>query len=154
MPAYLDALLRYFEFSGRSTRRQYWSYGFMVGVVYAVASVIDAVVGTSPEPHRPGFFVVFVGIFHVVPSLTVAVRRLHDVGRSGWWYLLTFIPIANLFLFYWLGFQKSEPGSNDYGDAEGQPLRRAGALDYERALRRPAAAPASSLAVDSPQRFI
>lgn len=154
MPAYLDALLRYFEFSGRSTRRQYWSYAFMVGVVYVVASLTDAMVSTSPGPHRIGFFVAFAGIFHIVPGITVTVRRLHDVGRSGWWYLLGFVPVANFVLLYWVGFQGSDPGPNDYGDEEGHPLRRASSSDYERALRRTGAAPAAGIAVDTPQRFI
>ena len=57
--------------------------------------------------------IMFMGFIHIVPSLTVQVRRLHDIGKSGAWYLLTFVPFGGLVLLYW-ACCASEPGSNYY----------------------------------------
>jgi uncharacterized membrane protein YhaH (DUF805 family) len=53
----------------------------------------------------------------LLPGIAVAIRRLHDTGRSGWWYLLVFIPIVGwLALLFWF-VQPSDEGSNEYGEA-------------------------------------
>ena len=54
-------------------------------------------------------------LFHFIPQWTVAVRRLHDVGKSGWWILISLVPFGGLYLLY-LQCCASNPGSNDYGD--------------------------------------
>jgi uncharacterized membrane protein YhaH (DUF805 family) len=45
----------------------------------------------------------------VVPEVSLSVRRLHDLNRSGWWYLLTFVPVMNLVLLFTLMFQQKSP---------------------------------------------
>ena len=62
-----------------------------------------------------GPIVITVAVFHFVPSITVQLRRLHDIGKSGAWYLLTFIPFGGLVLMVWACFD-SEEGSNAWGD--------------------------------------
>jgi uncharacterized membrane protein YhaH (DUF805 family) len=113
MRSYLDGMLRYFEFSGRSTRSQYWLFGlFQILITFAAFFGDLRLVGLDPAQPAPTLtlFAVFV---HIVPSVTVQVRRLHDIGKSGAWYLLHFVPFGSLVLFYWacLG---SEEGSNYY----------------------------------------
>jgi uncharacterized membrane protein YhaH (DUF805 family) len=157
MPAYFDALLRYFEFSGRSTRRQFWMFQLTALFVCFVAAFLDmAAAGRSTDPLRPGFFLAFAVIFHLLPQVTVTVRRLHDSGRSGWWYWLNFVPFGGLVILAWTGFSPSEPGENAYGPEEVTPAFRAvPAPDYERALRRPGSGHASVAATpNAPQRFI
>ena len=51
----------------------------------------------------------------VVPGLAVAVRRLHDTGRSGWWVLISFVPFVGAILLLVFACQDSQPGSNQYG---------------------------------------
>lgn len=51
----------------------------------------------------------------LVPSIAVGVRRLHDIGKSGWWLLLAFIPIVNFYLIYLLCVD-SQPGANEWGE--------------------------------------
>lgn len=51
----------------------------------------------------------------LLPSIAVAVRRLHDTGRSGWWFLISFIPIFGSIVFLVFAVLDSEPGENRYG---------------------------------------
>ena len=57
-----------------------------------------------------------------IPTLAVTVRRLHDTGKSGWWYLISFIPIGGLVLFIFT-IQEGDPYANKYGnDPKGRSL--------------------------------
>ncbi|WP_240233388.1 DUF805 domain-containing protein [Devosia lacusdianchii] len=113
MRSYFDGLLRYFEFSGRSTRMQYWMFFLMQIFVYAAAIAVDySLGGIDPKnPYMPA--TIFVMIFHVIPGLTVQIRRLHDIGKSGAWWLLNFVPFGGFVLLFW-ACCPSEEGSNAY----------------------------------------
>jgi uncharacterized membrane protein YhaH (DUF805 family) len=163
MRAYVDALLRYFDFSGRSTRAQYWLFELFVLVLSIGALYADYRMTGVLDPKHPGPIFAFVAIFHLIPGLTVTVRRLHDIGKSGWWYLIGFVPlVGGLLLLVWTCFA-SEPWSNDYGEpGGGAPPRRerdpAANPIIERALRGRTARPTHLAAADpgniSTQRFI
>jgi uncharacterized membrane protein YhaH (DUF805 family) len=103
MRSYFDSMLRYFEFSGRSTRRQYWLFWLVSGLLGVSAVYADfALYGIRPSPTEHGPFTVFSGIVHFIPGVTVTIRRLHDIGRSGWWFFIVLIPFAGVFiLLYW-----------------------------------------------------
>jgi uncharacterized membrane protein YhaH (DUF805 family) len=113
---YFDSLLRYFEFSGRSSRSQYWTY-YSVSLLLMIGAFFAdfRLVGHIPTPEQPGLFSAFVVIFHVIPNITISVRRLHDIGRSGWWLLLCLVPFGGLLILVW-SFFGSEAGSNRFGD--------------------------------------
>lgn len=118
MRSYFDGLMRYFEFSGRSTRMQYWMFFLVQIFVFIAAVVIDiAVFGASAKTPLMMPATVFVAIFHVIPGLTVQVRRLHDIGKSGAWWLLNFVPFGGLVLLYW-ACCASEDGRNYYDGPE------------------------------------
>jgi uncharacterized membrane protein YhaH (DUF805 family) len=114
MGSYFDGMLRYFEVSGRSTRMQYWMFFLIQFVLLVVALVADYQLGGFARHRSPQLpltlFVVFV---HVVPAVTVSIRRLHDIGKSGAWYLLNFVPFGGVVLLFW-ACCASEPGSNGY----------------------------------------
>jgi uncharacterized membrane protein YhaH (DUF805 family) len=55
-------------------------------------------------------------LFIFIPSLAVGVRRLHDIGKSGWMWLIAFIPLAGAIWLLILFCEDSEPGSNNWGD--------------------------------------
>jgi len=112
---YFDTLLRYFEFNGRTGRGQYWQFQFCYALLVIGAIYLDRGNIVAVSTLHPGLFLTFVMIFHVVPQVTVGVRRLHDIGRSGWWLLLSFVPLGGLLVFVW-SFYASEPGANEYGD--------------------------------------
>jgi uncharacterized membrane protein YhaH (DUF805 family) len=129
---YFDALLRYFEFRGRTTRGQYWMFQLVALVLTLGAIYADwRMTGRPFDREHLGLFTSFAVIFHAVPSVTTSVRRLHDVGKSGWWFLLWFVPVGALVILVWSCY-RSVPG----GDEPSTPSRRSN-IDIERALRRP-----------------
>ncbi|CAM5775552.1 hypothetical protein LMIY3S_05081 [Labrys miyagiensis] len=93
MTAYLDGLRRYFDFAGRSTRSRYWLFMLVLIIMLVAAVMLDDVLGTDPT----GETAIIGGgvlLLHLIPSLTVTVRRLHDINRSGWWILIGAIPLV------------------------------------------------------------
>src|SRR5690554_4762310 len=121
MRSYFDGMLRYFEFSGRSTRRQYWLFWLLSLILSVGAAFTDYYLfGRLLDPRHAGLLAAFAGIIHMIPLVTVTVRRLHDIGRSGWWYFIQLIPIlGSLVLLYWM-ICPSEQWDNAYGPAPGE----------------------------------
>lgn len=100
--------VNYCNFSGRSSRSEYWwfiLFDFLIGlVINMIFSSTFAEILSS-----------LVGLAFLLPSLGLAVRRLHDIGKSGWWCLLVFIPlIGQILLIIWF-CQASQPFDNQYG---------------------------------------
>ena len=163
--AYIDGLLRYFEFSGRSSRSQFWLFHMAALLLAVVAVYVDyRLTGQLPEHFRYGPLLNFCLIFHFMPSLALTVRRLHDIGRSGWWWLISFVPlVGGIVLLYW-DCRPSEPWPNRYGDppdaATSGRRSREGEVNpiIERALRARSSRPPSIGAADpgstSTRRFI
>ena len=118
MFGYFDTMLRYFEIGGRSSRRQYWMYQLTAFLLAVVAVLLDMMVdGVPPSRERLGFFSLFVTIVHIVPGITVTVRRLHDSGRSGWWWLIGLIPIIGaVWHLVLMCVGPDGYGANAYGD--------------------------------------
>jgi len=112
-------LTKYAVFTGRAPRSEYWWFvlaqfliSFAVGFVLGL---IGGIIGAGSSLANIGSVVLMIGLF--LPALAVAIRRLHDIGKSGWWYLLVFIPIIGwLVLLYWF-VQPTVPEANEYGEA-------------------------------------
>lgn len=100
---------KYATFSGRAMRSEYWWYALFVLIVAIVLALVDRfVLGAS-------VLGAIWSLATLIPSLAVAVRRLHDLDKSGWWLLLGFIPlIGALVLLYWF-CQPGTPGPNQFG---------------------------------------
>lgn len=98
----------YANFSGRARRKEFWYFLLMNYILLIIAAVIDNAAGLSwgMLPYGTCYFVVVLATF--IPSLAVQVRRMHDVGKSGWFIL---IPLYNLVLYCTDGNQ----GQNEYG---------------------------------------
>ncbi len=109
-----SVLTKYITFSGRASRAEFWWWWLTVwsiGLVFAgVAWGLGS--GLFGEVIRAAYWVAW--LFVIVPTAAVSIRRLHDTGKSGWFLLLSLIPIVNLVLlvFYLL---PSDQGSNSYG---------------------------------------
>ena len=126
---YLSAMKKYVQFSGRAPRKEYWMYILIYMIGIFILSFLDgALFGYTSETVTTGQSVsasinlnspIFSGIFaliHFLPGLSVAVRRMHDIGRSGWWILIGLIPLIGIFfMIYWLA-KRSEAGTNRFGD--------------------------------------
>lgn len=87
---------KFANFEGRARRSEYWWFMLFVNLVSIVTCGIASIV-------------------FLVPSIAVTARRLHDIGRSGWWQLISFIPFAGAILLLIWTVQDSAPGTNEYG---------------------------------------
>ena len=125
----------YATFSGRAQRSQFWWWYLFTVIVYAVANVVDSLIGwgvgkqtfeftINGEIQRydapgVGFLFIVVWLVLLLPTLAVAVRRLHDTDRSGWWllwgYLLAIVCCIGfiILLVFWL--QRGTNGPNKHG---------------------------------------
>ena len=99
-------LRKYADFKGRASRPEYWWFVLFAVLCYFVAVILSGAVGESVG----ALVVVLVLLGLVVPSLAVAVRRLHDIGRPGWWYFITFVPYVGGIIMLVLLARKGETG--------------------------------------------
>ncbi|UKK85400.1 DUF805 domain-containing protein [Sphingopyxis sp. BSN-002] len=110
---------RYADFSGRSQRMEYWMFTLFNVIVVAAIFLITMLLGGFSSGDGPGtLFLVLIGIYAlgtIVPSIAVTVRRFHDQDKSGWFYLLGFIPyIGGLVVFVFMCIEGTN-GSNRFG---------------------------------------
>ena len=104
-----DGFDHYVKFDGRAGRPAFWwwvLFGFLVGVA---ANIIDSAIFDTTILS----FIVSVGLF--LPGLSVAIRRLHDTNRTGWWVLIGLIPIIGFIVLLIFYLQDSDAGENQYG---------------------------------------
>lgn len=116
MRSYWDGMWRYFDLSGRSTRRQYWLF-WLIATLLCVGGLFvdDLFFDTDLTSEYPGPFLAFLSVIHFAPGIAVTVRRLHDVGRSGWWYFIQCVPlIGNLLMLFWMLAPPNE-WNNEFG---------------------------------------
>lgn len=99
----------YTNFKGRARRSEYWfAYLFYI-LVYFGAVIVDAVIGTALIVTALWVLATF------IPFLAVAIRRLHDIGRSGWFLLMGLIPFAGAIVLLIFFVEDSQKGDNAYG---------------------------------------
>lgn len=123
MSWYLKVLRNYAVFSGRARRKEYWMFVLFNVIFGGVAVVIDNAIGSGePSGVVSGLYSLAV----VIPSIAVTVRRLHDVGKSGWWILIAIVPLIGSIWLLVLLASDSEPGENQYGpNPKGVPAEMA-----------------------------
>lgn len=102
----------YTVFDGRSPRSEYWNWRLFELLVVLIAIRLDFTFLNSDDKQQFSLFVFF---FTFLPGLCVSIRRLHDIGKSGWWLLLTLTGIGNILLLYWF-ILPSESGKNIYNN--------------------------------------
>ena len=107
---YLEAFRKYADFSGRSTRSEYWWFYLVTIAVSILASILDSILNIPL-----GLISVLYFLISLIPSLSIQVRRLHDVDKSGWYMLLNFFIIIGWIWLYILNILDSTPGANKYG---------------------------------------
>ncbi|WP_224816206.1 DUF805 domain-containing protein [Hasllibacter sp. MH4015] len=108
MTAVKHVFANYANFSGRARRSEYWWFYLFNIIVNVVASVVDGAIGMPIVS-----IVAFLAL--IVPGIAVAVRRMHDVGRSGWWLLILFVPLVGIILVIYWFVQRGTVGPNEYG---------------------------------------
>lgn len=107
MEYFIKAMKDYATFTGRARRKEYWMFILFYMIFCIALAVIDTVLGTG---FLSGLFML--ALF--IPSISVAARRLHDTGRSGWWQLISFIPIIGVIVLLIFLVQDSHD-DNQYG---------------------------------------
>jgi uncharacterized membrane protein YhaH (DUF805 family) len=111
---YLEVLKKYATFDGRAHRTEFWMF-VLVNIVISIGlNIVDAVIGTNGE-YGGGVLSSIYSLAVLIPTLAVGARRLHDIGKSGWWQLIALIPIVGaIVLIVWFA-TKGKGGANEHG---------------------------------------
>ena len=112
---YIEALKKYAVFSGRSRRKEYWYFVLFSVIVSLVLSAIDALLGTFSSSTNVGLLGGIYGLAIIVPSIAVSVRRLHDIDRTGWWVLISLVPVIGSIVLLVFAVLDGTPGENRFG---------------------------------------
>ena len=111
---YLGVLKKYAVFSGRAQRAEYWYFTLFNMIATIILMLLDVMLGTFDAQTGHGLLSGIYALAVFIPSLAVSVRRLHDIGKSGWWLLIALIPIIGIILLIvWFATDSKE--DNQYG---------------------------------------
>lgn len=120
-----EFLERYFNFNGRTSRRAFLGYCLIqmlistaiIAIVYLVTVKMNSIEAILYGSGIIFFSILLTNLIFLIPNVATTVRRLHDIGKSGWWYLLIGIPFINLYVLYLL-LSSGNKEENIYGPAE------------------------------------
>jgi uncharacterized membrane protein YhaH (DUF805 family) len=117
-----SVLAQYAGFTGRARRSEYWWWALFTILVGLAAAILDSVLGTTFGPDNvpawrgsTGVIGSIVNLALLLPTLAVAVRRLHDTDRSGWWLLIGLVPVVGAIVLLVFFVKDSTPGTNRFG---------------------------------------
>lgn len=109
MDWYIGCWKKYVDFSGRARRTEYWMFSLLTTLASFGFAFLDGIIGS------PFLLCNLYGLAAMLPNLAVTVRRLHDTDRSGWWVLITLIPLVGSIVFLVFMCLDSTPGDNRFG---------------------------------------
>ena len=118
----------YANLDGRASRSEYWWFVLFNLIVSIVTFVIDSTLGTMVT-YDMGYVGLIALLALLLPNVSVSVRRLHDIGKSGWWILLAIIPIVNfigIFVILVFTLMEGEEHPNQYGNVPTNTLEHDG----------------------------
>ena len=109
----------YANFSGRARRKEYWMFVLVQTIVMIGLMILDSILGLDFELQGIslgyGYLYLIGLIVHFIPSLAVLVRRLHDVGKSGWFYFIFLIPLIGVIWLLVLYCTEGQKQDNKWG---------------------------------------
>ena len=116
MNYFIDCLTKkYACFSGRARRQEYWLF-FLFNIIAAIiVGVISSVLVSVTNVTAFAFLGTIYNLAVLIPGFAVFVRRMHDIGKSGWWWLISFIPLIGIIVLIVFCCLDSQPGENQYG---------------------------------------
>ena len=99
------------DFKGRTTRKEYWMtflsiiiFSFLLGLVVGLIFPFDYEIinGNVSFTGNPTGLIIseLIGLAAIVPGLAISVRRMHDIGKSGWWVLIAYLPIVGPIIYF------------------------------------------------------
>lgn len=109
MDWYLHVLKNYALFTGRARRKEYWMFMLVSILIILALELVESVLGTG------GVIGMLYSLVILLPSIAVAIRRLHDTNRSGWWLLISLVPVIGGLVLLFFMIQDGTPGQNQYG---------------------------------------
>jgi uncharacterized membrane protein YhaH (DUF805 family) len=122
MKWYLNVLKKYVTFSGRARRKEFWMFVLFNIIFGIIASILDNVFGLAKMTTINGIATYNAGVISIIysvavllPSLAVAVRRLHDIGKSGGWIFINLIPLIGSIWYLVLVATAGQAGDNRFG---------------------------------------
>ena len=120
--AFVLGIKNYANFKGRASRSEYWR--FMAGMMMIqgtleVVAILCKGVGLYNFESIIDTITLLVTLFFVLPNIAITTRRMHDIGRSGWTQLISFIPIVGFFVFLNYELRRGDQGENAYGERTG-----------------------------------
>jgi uncharacterized membrane protein YhaH (DUF805 family) len=112
-----EPLRKYASFSGRARRREYWWFEVFTALVVAALTIVDGfIVGWDMIGiYGLGPLGAIAVLAFFLPNLAVSVRRLHDRDKSGWWLLITLVPLIGFLFLFYNYISAGTPGDNSYG---------------------------------------
>jgi len=115
MQWYLDVLKKYAVFSGRARRKEFWMFVLFNFIAAVLAGILDNILHTTYSNQSTGIISTLYSLAVLLPGLGVAIRRMHDIGKSGWWILVSLIPVAGIIWYIVLTATEGQHGDNQYG---------------------------------------
>jgi uncharacterized membrane protein YhaH (DUF805 family) len=103
--------VKYVDFDGRAPRSEYWYFVLFTGLLTSLSGYLDSEFGLTFV--EQGITSGIINLLIFLPTVTVGVRRLHDIGKSGWWVLLPFTIIGIFVIIYWAA--QISVDDNEYG---------------------------------------
>jgi uncharacterized membrane protein YhaH (DUF805 family) len=114
MEWYLKVLNQYTDFQGRARRKEYWMFTLVSSGISVILMIVDYFIGIKIWDTGLLYLLYGLGVF--IPTIAVGIRRLHDIGKSGWMMLVIIIPIAGFIWLIVLYATDSQKGTNDWGE--------------------------------------
>jgi uncharacterized membrane protein YhaH (DUF805 family) len=116
-----SVLSKYAVFRGRAGRSEYWYWVLAILIANIIVFIIEGTVVApllgfepfAPEAGQP--LRLLLSLATILPSLAVTVRRLHDIGRSGWWIFVQLLPIIGSLVLLWWLTRPTDPQENEHG---------------------------------------
>ena len=112
MQWFLKCLTQYADFTGRARRKEYWMFVLFSLLIYFLVAIV--LVALSATESAINIVIGLLALSLMLPNLAVTIRRLHDTDRSGWWALLSFVPILSLVILVFM-FLVGTSGCNLFG---------------------------------------
>ena len=119
---YLDTFKnKYADFTGRARRTEYWMFLLFHLPIIFILSFLSGFLEALGSGLVPSILLIIYVLLTFIPTMALTIRRLHDTGKSGWYYLLSVIPYIGWIIVLIFTVQDSEPMENKWGPNPKRP---------------------------------
>lgn len=116
MNYYIDCITKkYVCFSGRARRKEYWMFTLFNFIAALIVGFIGGFLSSATEVSAFAFLGTIYNLAVLLPAMGVLIRRFHDIGKSGWWWLIGLVPFVGWIVILVFCCLDSQPGGNQYG---------------------------------------